>query len=107
MEITPEKLDAAGVNILLVRSAVLRAIAAAPKPFYDEADLKVAMGSTFDGILHALAWIIAGSGQYESMKDRRRLADQCRDGLLKFIKAAQAAQEAGEDWEVGPEGKPN
>lgn len=107
MEITFEKLEDASLNQQLVTAAVLRAVASAPKPFADVADLQLALGSTIDGVLAALAWIIEGSSQYPTAREKKRLANHCRDALVKFGHVAERDMAAGEDWEIGPLGQPN
>jgi hypothetical protein len=107
MQSDQEWLATAALNTQLITATVLRAVASSPKLFSDEADLELAIASTTDGILGALAWMLESTGNYPKLRDKRKVADQCREGLIKFMKVADRDIEAGEDWAIGPEGKPN
>lgn len=103
MQLTNEQLRIAARQRELVTAAVLQSVADVPKGFTDPAQLALAAGSVLDGMLAAMAWVAAGSGQYQGMRERRLLADNVRSGLIKFMNLAERDAEKGIDWERGAE----
>ena len=99
MALDREQLAAATVQRELVTSMVLKAVANVPKAFSEPTHIALAVASTMDGVLGALAWLAATSEQYPTPRDKRLLADEVRKGLIKFMNVAERDIEAGRDWE--------
>lgn len=104
MDLTPEQTALALYNREQVTAAVLNALAnrpGVPDPENDQV-MKLVIGSTLDGLLAAIAFLAEMSDLYPAPRDRRRFADQCRDGLIKFMKVARNDIAAGLDWGQPP-----